>query len=44
MTLRDFFAAAAFPAAFRQLGQAAEAASAAYDAAEALLAERTKRS
>jgi hypothetical protein len=43
MTLRDYFAAAAFPAALRELGQVAAAAGAAYDAAEALLAERTKR-
>ena len=43
MTLRDYFAAAVFPATLQQLGQVGTAASAAYDAAEALLAERAKR-
>ncbi len=43
MNLRDYFAAAALPAALQQHGQPAPAAAAAYDAAEALMAERARR-
>ena len=43
MNLRDYFAAAALPAFLAKEGRMEFAAAAAYDAAQAMMAERRKR-